>query len=66
MLQFEDKPYPIMLARKRRPFRPMHERLRLYFEAGGKREAIWKWRGSMFEHNKRRRLISSHKRPEAE
>jgi hypothetical protein len=57
MLLFEDKDYPIMLARKRRPFRPMHERLRLYFEGGGKREAAWKWRGSMFAHNKRRKPL---------
>lgn len=55
MLQFEDKPYPIMLARKRRPFQPVHERLRLFFGDGKSREPAWKWRGSMFEHNKRRK-----------
>jgi hypothetical protein len=34
---------------------PGYRRLRLYFVSREKREPVWKWRGSMFQHNKRRK-----------
>jgi hypothetical protein len=56
MLRIDDKDETPLQARRRRPFMPMHERLRLYIcDINGKLDPIWQWRGSMFAHNKRRK-----------
>lgn len=39
MYQFEDKHDPLTTIRRRRPFRPVHKQLRLYFESGGQARA---------------------------
>lgn len=59
MLLIDDKPLTPMQRHwwfsRRRGFKPVHKRLRIYVGTADRMEPLWKWRGSMFLWNKRRK-----------
>lgn len=60
MLRIDDKdPLPIR-DRINRRYRPLHKRLRLYWFDDDNKIPVWKWRGILFKHNKRKKPMHIH------
>jgi hypothetical protein len=50
-----EKPEPKLWYSRRPQFKPVHERLRIYFDG----KPAWKFRGALMRWNKRRKPLSA-------